>query len=300
MAKKLLSLLTAFLMVLGLQAQEWTAHKEPPSIQSVNHAARLAAEILEAAGLKANFQIAEADVPNAMAVVHQGKRYVLYNPNFIDQLTRVTGTRWAAVSVLAHEIGHHLYPTKSGRLLATELESDHFSGYVLQRMGATLEEAQAAMQVLGTPYATSTHPAAHDRLSSIASGWTRAGGRVENNDDDEEVIVSRQPSNRQEPQEVYRERSLRERVLPDEAIAAVLQFNNDRRNEYYVTKKMNIVKFDGQNLEIIGKLASYDSYEYPYMLYDESGYRLYVHRLGEIVNREGKELGRLVVGASGT
>jgi hypothetical protein len=36
------------------------------------------------------------------------------------------------------------------------------------------------------------------------------------------------------------------------------------------------------------------------MLYDESGYRLYVHRLGEIVNREGKELGRLLVGASGT
>jgi hypothetical protein len=285
--KKLLSLLAGLIVSAGIYAQQWSSVNEPPSISSVNYAARLAAEILDAAGLQANFQVAEAEVPNAMAVVHQGNRYVLYNPDFIEILTRATGNRWAAVSVLAHEIGHHLYPSSSGRLLATELESDQFSGYVLQKMGATLEDAQAAMKVLGTPQATATHPAASDRLSSIAQGWRRAGG------------TSNTAQTRIEEEEieevVYRKPRHSESALPKN-IAGVLKFASDTKNRYYLTTNLEVVKYDGRNSQVIARLAKANSYEYPYIIYDDYGYQLYIHREGGIVNRDGKYLGSITVG----
>ena len=288
MKKRFVTILAGLLATLTVFSQQWASSKEPPSISSVNHASRLSAEILAAAGLTANFSIAEYDVPNAMAVLYQGQRYVLYNPHFITLLTQATGTRWAAVSVLAHEIGHHLYPTTSGGLLATELEADQFSGYVLQKMGATLEEAQAAMKVLGTEHATETHPAADDRLSSIAKGWRQAGGAANNNRYEEttdraEVRVNRSNSSR------------RESVLPNKNIAAVLKFNLDKDNEYYVTTDYNVVKFDGTRLTVIGKLSRYDSYDYPYIIYDDYGYRIYVHREGAMVNRDGRTVGSVTV-----
>jgi hypothetical protein len=41
-------------------------------------------------------------------------------------------------------------------------------------MGATLDQAEAAMNKLGTNQATSTHPAKTDRLNSISRGWNYA------------------------------------------------------------------------------------------------------------------------------
>jgi hypothetical protein len=77
--------------------------------------------------------------------------------------------------------------------LATELEADEFSGFVLQKLGASLEEAQAAMSLIGSEKASRTHPAKSDRLSSIAMGWNEAAeeamittetGRLSRSDDD--------------------------------------------------------------------------------------------------------------------
>src|SRR5687768_5061364 len=145
---------------------------------SVSEAGKIARDIVNAIGIKPNFEIREANVPNAAAVLYMGKRFILYNPDFISRLTRVTGTKWAAISVLAHEIGHHQRGhTISGNAnqLASELEADEFSGYVLRKMGATLAQAQAAMKVIGNTRATRTHPGVDTRLASIAKGWENAG-----------------------------------------------------------------------------------------------------------------------------
>src|SRR5205085_7375496 len=115
--------------------------------------------------------------------------YILYNPRFIDALTRATGTKWAAVSVLAHEIGHHLYrKPNSERSLATELEADEFSGIVLAKMGASLKDAEAAMNLLATTRATATHPAGADRINSIAAGWKKGGGDESEIEQDEKNV----------------------------------------------------------------------------------------------------------------
>jgi hypothetical protein len=134
-------------------------------------------EIMSVIGLKPNFELRVANVPNAAAVLIKGKRYILYNPKFMEQINASTGTNWAAISILAHEIGHHLNGhtlDNVGSRPKTELEADEFSGFVLRKMGATLADAQAVMSVIASLKGSHTHPAKKDRLDYIATGWNNA------------------------------------------------------------------------------------------------------------------------------
>lgn len=134
-------------------------------------------DILGYTGLAKNFQVQSASVPNAAAVIQGGVRYLLYNPQFIEAINRGSGTEWAAYSVMAHEIGHHLQGhtiQPGGSRPPIELEADSFSGFVLAQMGAELDDAQAAMRKIAGQHATATHPAQADRLAAIAEGWTEA------------------------------------------------------------------------------------------------------------------------------
>ena len=63
--------------------------------------------IISVIGLRPNFEIREANVPNAAAVVLNSKRFILYNAEFMDDINSASGTYWAGISILAHEIGHH-------------------------------------------------------------------------------------------------------------------------------------------------------------------------------------------------
>lgn len=288
MKNRILSLFLTFFFTTTLIAQDWSNAKEPESITSVNDAAKMAEEILKAAGKKANFKIAEAEVPNAMAVVHMGKRYILYNPRFINNLTRATGTKWAAVSVLAHEIGHHLYSSSENKgktPLATELEADEFSGFVLQKMGASLHDAQVAMKILGSKYATRTHPGRDDRVSSIADGWKNAGGVL--SEEEEDAIAM------QEVEEERQNTETRNTTNATFTIAAKVLFDANPNTDYYVTKKLNLVKVENEQVFLIGRVTRSSDSNYPYMIYDDSGYRIYVAADGDIVNKSGKVIGRM-------
>jgi len=141
--------------------------------------------ILETMGLQASFEVKKANVPNAAAVVYQGKRYILYNPSFIAAMNKAAGTPWASIAILAHEIGHHLNGHTldgKGSLPAIELEADEFSGFVLRKMGASLSDAQVAMRIIASAKATRTHPAKNDRLMAIADGWNRADDQLNGRD----------------------------------------------------------------------------------------------------------------------
>jgi len=250
---------------------------------SVSEAGSIAQEIMKAIGQRANFEIREANVPNAAAVLYMGKRYILYNPGFISKLTRVTGTKWAAISVLAHEIGHHQSGhTMKGSQLASELQADEFSGFVLYKMGASLSEAQAAMKVIGNERATSTHPAVDTRLASIAKGWRNAGGQVTNTD-----IAKTSP----QPRNTYPGPNSGRSVLANRNILANVRFNADPNNNYYVTTQYNIVKISNDKLYMVGKLAKLNNTQYPYMMYDENNTRFYVSARGNIVNKAGRSVG---------
>ncbi|MEZ4629468.1 MAG: M48 family metalloprotease [Deinococcales bacterium] len=133
--------------------------------------------ILDYVGIPANFIIKAANVPNAAAYTHNGQRYIVYNQVWIKQIKDTNTNDWEAISILAHEIGHHL----SGHTLILgksrpplELEADIFSGFVLAQMGATLEEAQSAIARLTDETSSETHPPRSARLAAIANGWLKA------------------------------------------------------------------------------------------------------------------------------
>jgi len=119
-----------------------------------------------------------------------------------------TNSTWAPISIMAHEVGHHLNGhtlDNRGSRPRIELEADYYSGFILQRLGASFDDARTAMDRLGSPSATTTHPAKHDRLASIASGWTKACESDPRCGSEEEP-----PSNIKEPSEERREGARRE------------------------------------------------------------------------------------------
>jgi hypothetical protein len=143
-------------------------------------AEKVVKNIMSVIGLKPNFELRASNVPNAAAVMINSKRYILYNPAFMDKINNASGTNWAAISILAHEIGHHLNGhtlDNVGSRPQTELDADEFSGFVLRKMGASLLDAQAVMSIIASPNGTNSHPPKKDRLTYIATGWSNAGGQ---------------------------------------------------------------------------------------------------------------------------
>lgn len=139
-------------------------------------ALEIVSRILSYAGLPQSFDVYSANIYNAAALMVKGKRVILYDPKLISDIEDITNHDWPAVSILAHEIGHHL----SGHTLATEynrayeLEADYFSGFILQKMGASLEEAQAVMSLLRDHPNMTDHPPQAERLAAIERGWQEA------------------------------------------------------------------------------------------------------------------------------
>jgi hypothetical protein len=149
-----------------------TAYEAGSSAQNV------VKNIMSVIGLKANFELRAANVPNAAAVMLNSKRYILYNPEYMNKINERTGSNWAAISIFAHEIGHHLNGhtlDNVGSRPQTELDADEFSGFVLRKMGASLEDAQAVMSLIASLKGSHTHPPKKDRLTYIATGWNNAG-----------------------------------------------------------------------------------------------------------------------------
>lgn len=136
-------------------------------------------KITDAAGLPGNFTLVAGDVPNACAVIlfnlakNGFDRYIIYNQTFMDKANR-TINDWASLSILAHEVGHHLSGhslQNSGSRPELELEADKFSGFILRVLGASLENLQSAINSLGEIENSSTHPKKSARLAAIANGW---------------------------------------------------------------------------------------------------------------------------------
>ena len=134
-------------------------------------------EIMSVVGLQCNIELKEADVMNIEASISHRKRYILYNPSYIAWINNITKNRWAALALFAHEVGHHLNGhtiSKTGSKPIVELEADEFAGFVLYKLGATLEEAQEVMKYISTDRASDTHPARASRMLAIQKGWNKA------------------------------------------------------------------------------------------------------------------------------
>jgi len=255
-------------------------------------------DIMSVVGLKQNFSIMEMpSIPNAAAMIYRGQRVIAYNPNFVTNLNTVAGNKWAAVSVLAHEVGHHLNGhtlLNTGSQPPLELEADEFSGFVLKKMGASLEQSQAAMKIAAQYKQSHTHPAQADRLVAIAKGWNNGaaapndmakynlpepkGSRIE-------TIASSRSTRITQPsyptQETVR-RNSGATVINSNAILARLDFPSDRGGNYFITTRYNVVKIQNNQVYLMGKMLRTNSAEYPYVLRNVASKDLFVHQSGKV------------------
>ena len=250
-----------------------------------DEASEIIHSIISVIGLQPRFEIRAASIANAAAVIHNNKRFVLYNPDFIAALNKKAGSKWASVSILAHEIGHHLNGhtlEEGGSRPDIELEADEFSGFVLNKLGATLLEAQIAMKIAADVKESHTHPARARRLLAIEKGWNNGQGLTD------------KPANAEikKPADVKsEEKSIS--ILADKYIAKDVFFATDPEGRYYVTIRNNLVKVEGDQLYIIGRLAESNKKNFPAMLHDKHYNYLYITNSGKIVNEAGKTVGRI-------
>jgi tetratricopeptide (TPR) repeat protein len=135
--------------------------------------------ILNVVGLPQNFNLVLcSDIDNAFAFTGEdGIRYIVVDRNWIGN---ISNNDWHKISILAHEIGHHL----SGHTIKKtfsysesrqqEIEADKFSGFILSKLGASLIQAQSAINYLvsnNQDDTYSTHPTKSKRLKAIQDGF---------------------------------------------------------------------------------------------------------------------------------
>lgn len=286
---------------------------------SVAEGQAIIADILEAVNMRANFEIRSTNsVQNAAAVNYGGRRYVLYNPNFINQLDRASGNRWASISVLAHEVGHHLEghtENSQGSHPTIELEADEFSGYALRKMGASLADAQSAMRLIASQYASATHPAKHNRLSAIEDGWNtanRESGSMSNRTPTP-TPTHREPTRReptrQEP--TTRQPSGQSRTgtgtqtprqtttvsIGDILVGILGQVlgggSSVRNGGFVVNEQATVLQRVNNGWSQIGQLTRLNNSRFPFMIQGAGGNQMYVDQRGNIINRAGQVLGLL-------
>lgn len=133
--------------------------------------------ILSYSGLSQNFDIYSAPIDNAVATTINNRRYIIYDPRLLGFADKNSNSYWSSMSILAHEIGHHLQGhtlNNGGVAPELELQADKFSGHTLYKMGASLEQAIAAINKFGSETDSDTHPSKYKRIVAIKSGWESA------------------------------------------------------------------------------------------------------------------------------
>src|SRR5688572_5554827 len=82
--------------------------REVPDFTRSQTASQIVNEILEVMGLQSDFKLKSSDkVLNIEAAISFRKKYIRYNPSFMNWVSSATNNKWAAIALFAHEIGHH-------------------------------------------------------------------------------------------------------------------------------------------------------------------------------------------------
>ena len=146
-------------------------------------------KILNVIGASKNFTLIPCDnINNALAITFKSERYILFDSEFMNQITQLTND-WSSIFILAHEVGHHINGhTREALLISVldditlekkrqeELEADEFASFILAKLGASLDDIKAGIELITTndDDTYSTHPSQDKRLAAIRTGYNRA------------------------------------------------------------------------------------------------------------------------------
>lgn len=137
-------------------------------------------DVLGFSGVPANIEIYEGNVGNALATEEEGRKMIIYNENFLDEIDKKSGQYWQTIFIIAHEIGHLLSDHFRNKNLQLnhqkELDADKFAGYILYRLGAEKKQCTWIMNtsLLQDSKGSITHPAKNKRIASINDGYDSA------------------------------------------------------------------------------------------------------------------------------
>jgi Peptidase family M48 len=157
--------------------------------------------VLGYTGLRPNFIVESSNVPDAVAIITDTVRYIVYNKDLMTTINERAGNKWAAVAVLAHEVGHHLLGhtlRPGGSRPKEELEADRYSGFILEKLGIPPQVATAAVDMLTNEIGSPTHPRRSERVKSVTDGWWEAF-RLEHHTPD----LAARPSSTPSPQTTF-------------------------------------------------------------------------------------------------
>ena len=304
----------------------------PATDLPASQAAGIIREITEAVGLQPRFELrATTQVDNAAAVVYGGRRYLLYNPAFLAAVNRAGHTDWAGISILAHEMGHHLNGhtlRAGGSQPEDELEADEFSGFVLRRLGASLAQAQAAMAAVSPEAGSATHPGRAPRLAAISRGWGRATAQIAASNQAGSAQPSAQPialaprpvraaqsaypayPAYQEVSTDYNGSATSVALARTDSNAPVrlvgqLTFRDNPEVPFYLTSTLNVVRLADESsadadeadrvrdAQVVGHLRRTGNAAFPFMLEDGQQHALFVTPRGDVYNQEGQRVAKL-------
>ncbi|MEO1660116.1 MAG: hypothetical protein AAFR51_03950 [Pseudomonadota bacterium] len=136
----------------------------------------LLSKIIAIAGIEPRIEIYAADIERyatAFATNRWGKKIVVYDRSHRGWANG-GGPTISDVRTFAHEIGHHV-GSHVHRINYSrheqELEADRFAGYVMARMGFSLEQSTRRFwDYPGTKY----HPGGLRRKAAVTNGWIMA------------------------------------------------------------------------------------------------------------------------------
>jgi hypothetical protein len=270
-------------------------------------------EITDVVGLKPRFELRATDqVENAAAVNYDGKRYLLYNPDFVAAVNQAGRTDWAGISILAHEMGHHLNGHTlrgGGSQPQDELEADEFSGFVLRKMGASLAQAQAALAAIATDEGSPTHPGRRPRLAAIGAGWQRAEGQVvasagKPRPSAAPVALGRPAPAPQLPAAAPVVATAARRNVPAGAAEPVrvvgqLTFRDQPDQPYFLTSNLSVVRLDEdghgrQSAEVVGQVRATGSPDFPFVLEGRQRRPLFITARGDVYNQAGQRVAKMM------
>ncbi|TDN40628.1 hypothetical protein A8B98_13425 [Hymenobacter sp. UV11] len=300
-------------MLLGLAIGPATAQTTPSTDMPASQAAGIIREITNAVGLQPRFELRATDqVDNAAAVVYGGKRYLLYNPQFLAAINRAGHTDWAGISILAHEMGHHLNGHTlrgGGSQPQDELEADEFSGFVLRRLGASLAQAQAAMAAVSPDEGSATHPGLAPRLAAISRGWSRATAQIVASSQAgsaqpsaQPIALAPRPTPRPAAEATYATTNRSASTAPVRLVGQ-LTFRDNPDVPFYLTSALNVVRLADESstdddeavrdAEVVGRLRRTGNAAFPFVLEDGQQRSLFVTPGGDVYDQAGQRVAKL-------
>lgn len=160
-----------------------------------NEAKKYLDEICSAAGIKSNFIMVQCNSINTcLAVEKDGDPYILYDNSFLNKLkpsiaygfteksinSNSNNKDWASLTILAHEIGHHInqHFSKTIRSVSSlkdlELQADEYAGHIISKLGGSLQQGEKVYNSeVVSVNATLSHPSRADRIKAFQEGYNK-------------------------------------------------------------------------------------------------------------------------------